>query len=123
MNFFHNIKSAMLRELRLMRQRPVYLQATIRVMAFCTGILPDIPEGRDAGRPACRSGGSGQFVPFAEHHQTDRRHTAGQDIEIRILPERKGSLADREINAFCVFPDRMYEDVISGRRNRRSHFM
>ena len=35
MDFLHKIKAATLRELRLMRQRPVYLIASVGVMAFC----------------------------------------------------------------------------------------
>ena len=36
MGFLHNVKAAMLRELRLMRQRPIYLLSSVGVMAFCT---------------------------------------------------------------------------------------
>ena len=35
MGFLHNVKAAMLRELRLMRQRPIYLLSSVGVMAFC----------------------------------------------------------------------------------------
>ena len=35
MKFLHNIAAVIRRELRLMRQRPVYLLASVGVMTFC----------------------------------------------------------------------------------------
>ena len=36
MGFFHNMMAVVRRELRLMRRRPIYLLASLGVMAFCT---------------------------------------------------------------------------------------
>ena len=36
MKFWHNVYKVIARELRLMRQRPVYLLASVAVMAFCS---------------------------------------------------------------------------------------
>ena len=116
MNFFHNIKSAMLRELRLMRQRPVYLLATIGVMAFCTVFfLTFLKDGMPEDLPVGVVDLDNSSLSRNITRQIDATQL-GRTLKFESYRSAREALQTGEINAFCVFPDGMYEDVISGRQ-------
>lgn len=116
MNFFHNIKSALLRELRLMRQRPVYLLASVGVMAFCmvfflTFLKDGMPEDLPIGVVDMDNSSLSRNIS----RQIDATQL-GHTLEFSSYRSAREALQTGRINAFCVFPDGMYEDVISGRQ-------
>lgn len=116
MNFINKVKAAMLRELRLMRQRPVYLLASVGVMTFCTiFFLTFLREGMPSDLPIgvvdCdNSSLSRNFIRQLDATQL------GETVRFGTYRQAREALQTGRINAFCVIPEGMYEDVISGRQ-------
>ena len=106
----------MLRELRLMRQRPVYLLATIGVMAFCTVFfLTFLRDGMPEDLPVGVMDMDNSSLSRNITRQIDATQL-GRTLKFESYRSAREALQTGEINAFCVFPDGMYEDVISGRQ-------
>ena len=106
----------MLRELRLMRQRPVYLLATIGVMAFCTVFfLTFLRDGMPEDLPVGVVDMDNSSLSRNITRQIDATQL-GRTLKFESYRSAREALQTGEINAFCVFPDGMYEDVISGRQ-------
>lgn len=116
MDLFHNIAAVIRREMRLMRQRPIYLLSSVAVMAFCTvffltflqeGLPQDLPIGVVDND---RSPLSRNFIRQLDATQL------GRTVRFDTYREAREALQKGEINAFCVLPANMDEDVLSNRQ-------
>lgn len=116
MKFWHNVSGVIGRELRLMRQRPIYLLASVAVMAFCSvffltflsdGIPQDLPIGIVDND---NSSVSREFIRQLDATQL------GKTVRFGTYTEAREALQTGKINAFCVLPDNMYNDLLSYRQ-------
>ena len=99
-----------------MRQRPVYLLASVGVLAFClvfclTFLKDRIPEDLPIGvvDQDCSSL-SRNFI-----RQIDATKL-GETCSFDSYTEARRALQTGEITAFCVIPENFYDDVLSGRQ-------
>ena len=116
MKFLHNITAVMRRELRLMRQRPVYLLASVGVMTFCmifflTLLRDRIPQDLPVGVVDLdESSLSRNFI-----RQLDATRI-GETVGFSSYTEARKALQTGKISSFCVIPEGFYRDVLSNRQ-------
>lgn len=117
------IFSVIRRELRIMRQRPVYLAASLGTFMFCTvffltffrdGIPQDLPIG------IVDNDGSALSREF--RRQTDATQL-GQAQVFGSYAEAREAMQQGKINAFCVIPEEFAEDVQAGRQPRLTFYV
>ena len=116
MKFWHNVYKVIARELRLMRQRPVYLLASVAVMAFCSvffltflgdGIPQDLAIGIVDNDD---SSVSREFIRQLDATQL------GKTVRFGSYTQAREALQTGRINAFCVLPENMYDDLLTYRQ-------
>ena len=116
MKFLHNIAAVMRRELRLMRQRPVYLLASVGVMTFCmifflTLLRDRIPQDLPVGVVDLdESSLSRNFI-----RQLDATRI-GKTVGFSSYTEARKALQTGKISSFCVIPEGFYSDVLANRQ-------
>ena len=116
MKFLHNIMAVMRRELRLMRQRPVYLLASVGVMTFCmvfflTLLRDRIPQDLPVGVVDMdQSSLSRNFI-----RQLDATRI-GKTVGFSSYSEARKALQTGKITSFCVIPEGFYSDVLANRQ-------
>ena len=116
MKFLHNIAAVMRRELRLMRQRPVYLLASVGVMTFCmifflTLLRDRIPQDLPVGVVDLdESSLSRNFI-----RQLDATRI-GETVGFSSYSEARNALQTGKISSFCVIPEGFYSDVLANRQ-------
>ena len=116
MKFLHNIAAVIRRELRLMRQRPVYLLASVGVMTFCmifflTLLRDRIPQDLPVGVVDLdESSLSRNFI-----RQLDATRI-GETVGFSSYTEARKALQTGKISSFCVIPEGFYSDVLSNRQ-------
>ena len=116
MKFLHNITAVIRRELRLMRQRPVYLLASVGVMTFCmifflTLLRDRIPQDLPVGVVDLdESSLSRNFI-----RQLDATRI-GETVGFSSYTEARKALQTGKISSFCVIPEGFYSDVLSNRQ-------
>lgn len=111
-----DIKAVIRRELRLMRQRPVYLLASVGVMTFCCiffltllrdGFPKDLPTGVvDLDNSSL----SRNFI-----RQTDATEL-GKTTGFASYTEAREAMQTGKIDAFIVIPEGFCDEVLSGRQ-------
>ena len=116
MKFLHNITAVMRREVRLMRQRPVYLLASVGVMTFCmifflTLLRDRIPQDLPVGVVDLdESSLSRNFI-----RQLDATRI-GKTVGFSSYTEARKALQTGKISSFCVIPEGFYSDVLANRQ-------
>ena len=116
MKFLHNIAAVIRRELRLMRQRPVYLLASVGVMTFCmifflTLLRDRIPQDLPVGVVDLdESSLSRNFI-----RQLDATRI-GKTVGFSSYTEARKALQTGKISSFCVIPEGFYSDVLANRQ-------
>ena len=116
MKFLHNIAAVIRRELRLMRQRPVYLLASVGVMTFCmifflTLLRDRIPQDLPVGVVDLdESSLSRNFI-----RQLDATRI-GETVGFSSYTEARKALQTGKISSLCVIPEGFYSDVLSNRQ-------
>lgn len=116
MKFLHNIAAVIRRELRLMRQRPIYLLASVGVMTFCmifflTLLRDRIPQDLPVGVVDLdESSLSRNFI-----RQLDATRI-GKTVGFSSYTEARKALQTGKISSFCVIPEGFYSDVLSNRQ-------
>lgn len=116
MKFLHNIAAVIRRELRLMRQRPVYLLASVGVMTFCmifflTLLRDRIPQDLPVGVVDLdESSLSRNFI-----RQLDATRI-GKTVGFSSYSEARKALQTGKISSFCVIPEGFYSDVLANRQ-------
>lgn len=111
------------REIGRMRKRPIYIISTVAVMAFCIiFFLTFLKEGLPSDLPIgvvdndCSSL-SRNFVRQLDATQL------GKTIPYETYAEARQALQQGKINAFCVLPENMYDDVLSNRQPKLTFYV
>ena len=111
MRFWHNIGAVIRRELRIMRNRPIYLLGSVVTIAFCAiffltflkqGLPHDLPIG------IVDMDNSSLSRNFAR--QLDATQL-GRVIKYDTFEDAREDMQSGKITAICLIPKGMYADV------------
>lgn len=116
MNTPGKIKAVLRRELRLMRQRPVYLIASVGVMAFCmifflTLLRDRIPHDLPIGVVDL----DGTSLSRNLVRQMDATRI-GRTVSFTSYTQARQAMQTGKISAFCIIPEHFYDDVLAFRQ-------
>lgn len=116
MGFTGNFRASVRREVRLMRQRPIYIISTVAVMAFCSVFfLSFLGDGLPSDLPIGVVDNDNSSLSRSFIRQLDATQL-GRTVGYGTFAEAREALQKGEINAFCVIPQGMYGDVLANRR-------
>ena len=116
MGTWNNIKAVILRELRIFRQRPIYLLGSIGTMTFCAiffltffrdGLPHDLPIGIVDND---NSSLSRNFIQQMDATQL------GEVVLFDNFEQAREAMMSGKITSICVIPEGMYADVSANRR-------
>lgn len=123
MNFGQNIGAVVRRELRIMRNRPIYLLGSVVTVAFCAiffltflkqGLPHDLPIG------IVDLDNSSLSRNFAR--QLDATQL-GKVLKYDSFAEAREDMQSGKITAVCVIPAGMYADVQASRRPTFTYYL
>ena len=123
MNFWQNIGAVVRRELRIMRNRPIYLLGSVVTVAFCAiffltflkqGLPHDLPIG------VVDLDNSSLSRNFAR--QLDATQL-GKVLKYDSFAEAREDMQSGKITAVCVIPVGMYADVQASRRPTFTYYL
>ena len=123
MNFWHHIGAVVRRELRIMRNRPIYLLGSVVTVAFCAiffltflkqGLPHDLPIG------VVDLDNSSLSRNFAR--QLDATQL-GKVLKYDSFAEAREDMQSGKITAVCVIPAGMYADVQASRRPTFTYYL
>lgn len=123
MNFWQNIGAVVRRELRIMRNRPIYLLGSVVTVAFCAiffltflkqGLPHDLPIG------IVDLDNSSLSRNFAR--QLDATQL-GKVLRYDSFAEAREDMQSGKITAVCVIPAGMYADVQASRRPTFTYYL
>ena len=123
MNFWQNIGAVVRRELRIMRNRPIYLLGSVVTVAFCAiffltflkqGLPHDLPIG------IVDLDNSSLSRNFAR--QLDATQL-GKVLKYDSFAEAREDMQSGKIIAVCVIPAGMYADVQASRRPTFTYYL
>lgn len=116
MEFICNVKAAMRRELRILRDRPVYLLASIGVMAFCIAFFYTLlKEGLPQDLPIGVVDNDNSSLSRNIVRQIDATQLGGT-VMFGSYRQAREAMQTGRISSFCVIPHGLYSDVLSGRQ-------
>ena len=123
MNFWQNIGAVVRRELRIMRNRPIYLLGSVVTVAFCAiffltflkqGLPHDLPIGIvDLDNSSLSRNFSRQLVATQ----------LGKVLKYDSFAEAREDMQSGKITAVCVIPAGMYADVQASRRPTFTYYL
>lgn len=123
MNNWQEIRAVARRELRIIRNRPLYLVGTVGVIAFCAiffltflkdGLPHDLPigvvdeDGSSTSRNFCRQLDATQL---------------GKTVRYDSYPAAREDLASGRISSICVIPEGMNEDMQANRQPKITFYV
>lgn len=121
--FRHRVHAIVLRELRIMRNRPIYLLGSVITVAFCavffltffkSGLPQDLPIGVvDMDNSSL----SRNFIRQMDATQL------GRTVRYATFAEAREDMQSGKITAICVIPEGMYADVQSSRRPTFTYYL
>ena len=123
MNFWQNIGAVVRRELRIMRNRPIYLLGSVVTVAFCAiffltflkqGLPHDLPIG------IVELDNSSLSRNFSR--QLDATQL-GKVLKYDSFAEAREDMQSGKITAVCVIPAGMYADVQASRRPTFTYYL
>ena len=123
MNFWQNIGAVVRRELRIMRNRPIYLLGSVVTVAFCAiffltflkqGLPHDLPIGIVV---LDNSSLSRNFSRQLDATQL------GKVLKYDSFAEAREDMQSGKITAVCVIPAGMYADVQASRRPTFTYYL
>ena len=123
MNFWQNIGAVARRELRIMRNRPIYLLGSVVTVAFCAiffltflgqGLPHDLPIG------VVDMDNSSLSRNFSQ--QLDATQL-GRVVKYDTFADAREDMQSGKITAICVIPKGMYADVQASRRPTFSYYL
>lgn len=123
MNFWQHIGAVVRRELRIMRNRPIYLLGSVVTVAFCAiffltflkqGLPHDLPIG------VVDLDNSSLSRNFAR--QLDATQL-GKVLKYDSFAEAREDMQSGKITAVCVIPAGMYADVQASRRPTFTYYL
>ena len=116
MKTWNNIKAVIRRELRIIRQRPIYLLGSIGAITFCTvffltffrdGLPHDLPMGIVDNDDSSLSR---NFIQQMDATQL------GKVVMFDNFEEAREAMMSGKVTSVCVIPEGMYADVSANRR-------
>ncbi len=116
MKTWNNIKAVIRRELRIFRQRPIYLLGSIGAITFCTvffltffrdGLPHDLPMGIVDNDDSSLSR---NFIQQMDATQL------GKVVMFDNFEEAREAMMSGKVTSVCVIPEGMYADVSANRR-------
>ena len=123
MNFWQNIGAVVRRELRIMRNRPIYLLGSVVTVAFCAiffltflkqGLPHDLPIG----------------IVYLDNSSLSRNFSRlldatqlGKVLKYDSFSEAREDMQSGKITAVCVIPAGMYADVQASRRPTFTYYL
>ncbi len=116
MKTWNNIKAVIGRELRIFRQRPIYLLGSIGAITFCTvffltffrdGLPHDLPMGIVDNDDSSLSR---NFIQQMDATQL------GKVVMFDNFEEAREAMMSGKVTSVCVIPEGMYADVSANRR-------
>ena len=123
MNFWQNIGAVVRRELRIMRNRPIYLLGSVVTVAFCAiffltflkqGLPHDLPIGIvDLDNSSLSRNFSRQLDATQQ----------GKVLKYDSFAEAREDMQSGKITAVCVIPAGMYADVQASRRPTFTYYL
>jgi len=116
MHFLKNLKNVVKREIRQMRQRPIYLISSVAVMAFCSVFfLTLLRDGQPQNLPVGIVDYDNSSVSRDFSRQIDATQTC-DIVHFNSFKEAREAMQTGKITAICVIPENMAEDIQANRR-------
>ena len=123
MNFWQNIGAVVRRELRIMRNRPIYLLGSIVTVAFCAiFFLTFLKQGLPHDLPIGIVDLDNSSLSRNFSRQLDATQL-GKVLKYDSFAEAREDMQSGKITAVCVIPAGMYADVQASRRPTFTYYL
>ena len=123
MNFWQNIGAVVRRELRIMRNRPIYLLGSVVTVAFCAiFFLTFLKQGLPHDLPIGIVDLDNSSLSRHFSRQSDATQL-GKVLTDDSFAEAREDMQSGKITAVCVIPAGMYADVQASRRPTFTYYL
>lgn len=123
MNFWQNIGAVVRRELRIMRNRPIYLLGSVVTVAFCAiFFLTFLKQGLPHDLPIGIVDLDNSSLSRNFSRQLDATQL-GMVLKYDSFAEAREDMQSGKITAVCVIPAGMYADVQASRRPTFTYYL
>lgn len=123
MNFWQNIGAVVRRELRIMRNRPIYLLGSVVTVAFCAiFFLTFLKQGLPHDLPIGIVDLDNSSLSRNFSRQLDATQL-GKVLKYDSFAEAREDMQGGKITAVCVIPAGMYADVQASRRPTFTYYL
>ena len=123
MNFWQHIGAVVRRELRIMRNRPIYLLGSVVTVAFCAiFFLTFLKQGLPHDLPIGIVDLDNSSLSRNFSRQLDATQL-GKVLKYDSFAEAREDMQSGKITAVCVIPAGMYADVQASRRPTFTYYM
>ena len=123
MRFWHNIGAVARRELRIMRNRPIYLLGSVVTVAFCAiFFLTFLQQGLPHDLPIGVVDMDNSSLSRNFSRQLDATQL-GRVVKYDSFADAREDMQSGKITAICVIPKGMYADVQASRRPTFSYYL
>lgn len=123
MNFWQNIGAVVRRELRIMRNRPIYLLGSVVTVAFCAiFFLTFLKQGLPHDLPIGIVDLDNSSLSRSFSRQLDATQL-GKVLKYDSFAEAREDMQSGKITAVCVIPAGMYADVQASRRPTFTYYL
>ena len=123
MNFWQNIGAVVRRELRIMRNRPIYLLGSVVTVAFCAiFFLTFLKQGLPHDLPIGIVDLDNSSLSRNFSRQLDATQL-GKVLKYDSFAEAREDMQSGKITAVCVIPAGMYADVQASRRPTFTYYL
>lgn len=123
MNFWQNIGAVVRRELRIMRNRPIYLLGSVVTVAFCAiFFLTFLKQGLPHDLPIGIVDLDNSSLSRNFFRQLDATQL-GKVLKYDSFAEAREDMQSGKITAVCVIPAGMYADVQASRRPTFTYYL
>ena len=123
MNFWQNIGAVVRRELRIMRNRPIYLLGSVVTVAFCAiFFLTFLKQGLPHDLPIGVVDLDNSSLSRNFSRQLDATQL-GKVLKYDSFAQAREDMQSGKITAVCVIPAGMYADVQASRRPTFTYYL
>ena len=123
MNFWQNIGAVVRRELRIMRNRPIYLLGSVVTVAFCAiFFLTFLKQGLPHDLPIGIVDLDNSSLSRNFSRQLDATQL-GKVLKYDSFAEAREDMQSGKLTAVCVIPAGMYADVQASRRPTFTYYL
>lgn len=123
MNFWQHIGAVVRRELRIMRNRPIYLLGSVVTVAFCAiFFLTFLKQGLPHDLPIGIVDLDNSSLSRNFSRQLDATQL-GKVLKYDSFAEAREDMQSGKITAVCVIPSGMYADVQASRRPTFTYYL